>query len=389
MDKICPTLFAGALCCASPAHAQSDAPAPVTLSATYTVDAVTVAKGAGGARSYVLHDVEAEAGFDFDRLIGASGLTGGVHLLATAGGAANNAAGTLQGINNIEVAEHRAKLYEAWLEQSLAGGRVSLRLGLSDLNAEFYQNDAAGLLIAPAFGIGSELAATGPNGPSIFPSTALTARVNVQLGKRGYFRVAAVNAHAGVLGDPNGVDFSMRDGALLIAEGGTMMGGKLALGVWRYTRRQDDYRATTPLGEPVKRVAAGGYLLVDQKIAGGEDRSTHLFLRAGLSEGRTTPFRGGFQAGLLMQGVLPGRPDGQFSIGLQHGLLTDCYRAAMLDAGVATDDGEMGLEITYQDRLTRFLSIQPDIQYIRRADRTGGSRATIVFGLRLIAEIGG
>lgn len=389
MKLLRPALLACAACHALPALAQSDDPGPVTLSATYMMDAVTVANGAGGGKSFVLHDIEAEAGFDFERLIGARGLSAGVHLLATAGGKANDVAGTLQGINNIEVAEHRAKLYEAWLEQGFAGGRMSLRLGLSDLNSEFYQNDSAGLLIAPAFGIGSELAATGPNGPSIFPSTALMARANVQIGKRGYFRAAAINARAGVLGDPNGVDFSFRDGALLIAEGGTTLGGKLALGVWRYTRRQDDMRATTPEGDPVKRIASGAYILLDQKIAGSDSRGTYLFLRAGLSEGKTTPFRGGFQAGVLMQGVVPGRPDGQLSIGIQQGLLTHCYRAGQADAGIATDAGEMGLEITYQDRVAPFLSLQPDVQYIRRADRTGGSRSTWVFGLRVIAEFGG
>lgn len=390
MTRLFPALVVCATCCATTAHAQDEVPSPpVTLSAVYILDAMHVAKGAERARTYILHDVEVEAGFDFEQLAGANGLTGGVHLLATAGGAANNAAGTLQGIDNIEVGAHRAKLYEAWLEKSLAGGRLSLRLGLSDLNADFYQNDSAGLLIAPAFGIGSELAATGPNGPSIFPSTALTARVNVQVGKSGYFRFAAVNARAGVLGDPDGVDFAMRDGGLLIAEAGTTLGGKLALGAWRYTRRQDDLFARTPLGEPLKRVSMGGYILVDQKIAGDEAHATHVFLRAGLSEGQTTPFRGGFQAGVLMRGVMPGRPDSQLSFGIQQGLLTDCYRLASAAEGIANGPAETGFEITYQDRLTPFLSIQPDIQYIRRADRTGGSRDTVVFGVRLIAEFGG
>ena len=80
-------------------------------------------------------------------------------------------------MNNIEVAETRFKVYEAWIEQGFGDGRVSLRAGLYDLNSEFYTNDAAGALIAPPFGIGSELSATGPNGPSIFPSTALAVRL--------------------------------------------------------------------------------------------------------------------------------------------------------------------------------------------------------------------
>jgi porin len=382
------SLFLGAtaaIALISPAYAQeADAPA-VTFGGRYVADTVYVAKGADADRIFLLHDAELTVDVDFDRLIGARGLTGGVHLLTTAGGAPNDAAGTLQGINNIEVASHRAKLYEAWLEQAL-GERASLRLGLTDLNADFYQNDSAGLLIAPAFGIGSELAATGPNGPSIFPSTALTARLSLKLGDSGYARAAVVDAKSGVLGDPEGIDFSMRHGALLIAEAGTTAIGKLAVGAWRYTRRQDDIHAVTPAGDPVKRVAAGAYLLADHQIAGGEGHAVNLFLRAGISEGRTTPFRGGFQAGVLFEAPIAGRPDGQLSFGVQQGFLSRGYRDALADEGFASSAGEWGLELTYADKIAPFLTLQPDVQYIRRAYGEGKSRGTMVFGLRLTAE---
>lgn len=368
---------------ASPAMAQET---PVAVGGRYVVDAVTVAQGED-AGSYVLHNAELTAEADLEALAGARGLTAGVHLLANFGGRPNDGAGTLQGVNNIEVGTERAKIYEAWLEQSLAEG-VSLRLGLSDLNADFYQNDAAGLLIAPAFGIGSELAATGPNGPSIFPSTALTARLSVAVGEHGYARAAVVNAKAGVIGDPDGVDFHMRDGALLIGEAGTTQGGKLALGLWRYTKRQDDIRQVTATGEPVQRVAQGAYLLVDRQVAGDEEHGTHLFGRIGISDGRTTPFAGGFQAGVLMTGVAPGRPDSQLSFGVQHGALANGFIDALADEGFAADDHESGVELTYQDKLTPFLSVQPDIQYIRRAYASGESRDVVVLGLRLEAAFG-
>lgn len=382
------SLFLGAtaaIALISPAHAQEAESPAVTFGGRYVADTVYVAQGADADRVFLLHDAELTADVDFDRLIGARGLTGGVHLLATAGGAANDAAGTLQGINNIEVSAHRAKLYEAWLEQAI-GDRASLRLGLTDLNADFYQNDSAGLLIAPAFGIGSELAATGPNGPSIFPSTALTARLSFKLGESGYARAAVVDAKSGVLGDPDGVDFTMRDGALLIAEAGTTAIGKLAVGAWRYTRRQDDIHAITPTGEPVKRIAAGAYLLADHQVAGSEGHAVNLFLRAGISEGRTTPFRGGFQAGVLFEAPIAGRPDGQLSFGVQQGFLSDGFRDALADEGYRSNPGEWGLELTYADKIAPFLTVQPDVQYVRRAYGEGKSRGTVVFGLRLTAE---
>lgn len=368
---------------ASPALAQD---APVVIGGRYVVDGVTVVQGEDEG-SYVLHNAELTAEADLEALAGAPGLTAGVHLLANFGGRPNDGAGTLQGVNNIEVGTERAKIYEAWLEQSLAEG-VSLRLGLSDLNADFYQNDAAGLLIAPAFGIGSELAATGPNGPSIFPSTALTARLSVAVGEHGYARAAVVNAKAGVIGDPDGVDFHMRDGALLIGEAGTTKAGKLALGLWRYTKRQDDIRDLTASGDPKQRIAQGAYLLFERQIAGDEQSAAHLFGRAGISDGRTTPFAGGFQLGVLLTGVAPGRPESQLSFGIEHGALSGGFIDNLEDEGLDVDGPESGVELTYQDKLASFLSVQPDIQYVRRAYASGQSRDVVVLGLGLIAAFG-
>lgn len=366
---------------AAPARAQDAVPA-LAVSVRYVFDATTVAKGED-PRSFVLDDAEVQARFDLGQLAGLRGLSAGGHLLANIGGRPNDAADTLQGVDNIEVAAHRFKLYEAWIEQTL-GTRASVRIGLTDLNVDFYNTDASGLLLAPSFGIGSELSATGPNGPSIFPSTALTARLHVDIGKHGYLRLAAADAKAGVLGDPNGVDFSFDDGALLIVEGGTTRGGKLALGLWRYTERQDDIRAASP----VARTAQGAYVLIDQRIAGNETQGLHGFARIGGSDGDTTPFRGGYQLGVLVTAPIHGRPDGQLSLGFQQGELSDGFIANLRGAGLQPTRTEWGLELTYQDKLAPFLNVQPDLQYVRRAFSITGRTGTIVAGLRLVAAFG-
>lgn len=394
MDFARCSLLALPLLWSAPVSAQSGAPedaapaAAITLGGRYVLDLVGVAAGGDRRGTRVLDNFEASADGDLDRLIGWHGATARVHLLSNHGRASNGLAGTLQGIDNIDVADGHTKLYEAWIEQRFAGGRAALLLGLADLNADFYQNDSAGLLMAPAFGVGSELAATGPNGPSIFPSTALTARLKLAIGASGYARVAVVNARAGVLGDEAGIDWSMQDGALLIAEAGTTRGGKLAAGLWRYTRRQDDIRAVDAAGDPLRRVAMGGYILADQRVSGNDARGIDLFLRAGMSEGNTTPFRGGFQLGALLRGFVPGRPDGWLSFGVAQGWLSQGFRDNLRDAGEDPAAAETGLEISYQDRIASFLTIQPDLQYIRRAYDNGGERDTLVLGMRLIATFG-
>ncbi|WP_241659619.1 carbohydrate porin [Sphingomonas glacialis] len=370
----------------SPAAETTPPPRAITLDGRYVFDVIDVAAGGDKRGAGVLGNLELTAEGDLGRLVGWRGARVHVHLLSNHGRAMNDFAGTLQGIDNIEVADGRTKLYEAWIEQGFANDRLSLLVGLSDLNADFYQNDAAGLLIAPAFGIGSEFAATGPNGPSIFPSTALTARLNIAVTPSAYLRAAVVDARAGVLGDDDGVDLTMQEGALLIAEGGsTRGGGKLALGLWQYTRRQDDLYAVDLTGAPIRRIARGAYVLLDQRLSGSDARGLSMFVRAGVSDSATTPFRGGFQAGLLANGIIRGRPDGQLSIGVAHALLSSGMKAQLRDAGDRPGAGETGLELTYQDRVAPFLSVQPDVQYIRRAHGSGTARGTLVFGLRIIA----
>ncbi len=294
---------------------------------------------------------------------------------------------TLQGIDNIEVARPRAKLYEAWLEADLAGGAVQALAGLYDLNADFYTNDSAGLLIAPAFGIGSELAATGPNGPSIFPSTAPAVRVNWAVNKNIYARAAVLNAQAGVLGDPGGVDLSFDDGALVVAETGWTGAGKIALGAWRYTRRQDDIRDLDAAGRSGSTgFAQGGYVLGEHKIGA---RAT-AFARVGVADGDTTPYAGGWQAGVQIEAPLAFRPDGALSIGANQGFTNAKFRANAADAGDDFGPAESALEITYADKFGPNLSVQPDLQWVHRpgADETrkdawiAGLRVTLSFGQR-------
>ncbi len=89
--------------------------------------------------------------------------------LATASAA--TCVGDLQGLNNIE-ADAGWYLYDLWSEVSFGPRQgASVRAGLLDLNAEFDTSDTAGFFVSPPFGIGTDLAQTGANGPAVFPVT--------------------------------------------------------------------------------------------------------------------------------------------------------------------------------------------------------------------------
>ena len=377
---LCALALAGLSGLATPALA-SDA---VTLKLDYMADVAGVVRGGTARKARVLDNLKISADVDLERTVGWSGATLHVSALNNAGDTPNDDAGTLQGVDNIEVAQQRARLFEAFVEQTFAGDKGSALVGLYDVNSEFYANESAGMLIAPAFGIGSELAATGPNGPSIFPSTALAARLRWTTAGGGYAQGAVINAHAGVPGDPGGADVSFGDGVLAIGEAGWTGAGKLAVGAWGYSKRQDDWRDVTPAGDPVKRRAYGAYVLAERRIRGGENDPGRVtaFARAGVSDGVTSPFSGGWQAGILIEQPFASRPASQASFGINQGFISRRQRANAWDAGHDTGGTETAMEVTYADSIGP-VTLQPDLQYVIRPSGDRQARGALVATLRV------
>jgi len=354
------------------------------LNGNYRVDVAGTVSGGLAKRGRLLDDLQIFGDLDLEKAVGWKGAAAHVQLLNNSGARPNDDVGALQGVDNIEVSRQRARLFEAWVEQGF-GDKGSVRAGLYDLNSEFYANESAGLLLAPAFGIGSELAATGPNGPSIFPSTSLAVRVRWTPSAHVYAQAAVLNANAGVLGDPGGVRTSFDNGVLMVAEAGWQGHGKVALGTWRYSDKQDDIRAVTPSGDPVHATAQGAYLLLERHLSGNDEdavRGVKVFARLGISDGDTTAFKGGWQAGVLVEHVLEGRPDSAFSVGINQAFLSGKHRANAFDAGQRLERSESAIEVTYSDKLGP-VTIQPDLQYVKDPGADGGVGHALVAILRL------
>jgi porin len=377
---------------AVPTLARSQTPSATTpaqpvwqWAATYTADVIGVVDGAEARAGRVLDNLEVSLDGDLERQFGWTGTRVHLSLLGNGGGEPNAVAGTLQGYDNIEVAAQGVRLYEAWVDVALADRRASVLAGLYDVNSEFYATGASDLLLAPPFGIGSELAATGPNGPAIFPSTSLAVRVRIGDPDALYGQVAAVNARAGTIGDAGGVDTTLDAGILYLAEAGWSGPVRVAAGVWRYGEGQDDIRAVAPLGGPALSTAQGGYLLAEGLLAGSPDdgRTLRAFVRLGLSDGDTTAFRGGWQAGLRWDAVLPGRPDSAVSLGFHQGWLSDKARANARDADMALAPAEGGVELTYADSLGPF-TVQPDLQWIYHPGGERDRAPILIAGLRIL-----
>ena len=182
----------------------------------------------------------------------------------------------------------------------------------------------------------------------------------------------------------------MRDGALLIGEAGLTGKGKIAAGYWRYTERQPDLRAIGAGGDPLRQVAQGAYLLGERRIAGSErGRQLSGFTRIGLSDGDTSAYRGGWQAGLLLDGLFSGQPGSQLSFGVNQAYLSRKYRRNARDAGAPLGRTETGFELTYSHAFSPFFTVQPDVQYILNPSADPSVRDALVVGLRFAVSVPG
>ena len=146
----------------------------------------------------------------------------------------------------------------------------------------------------------AELAGTGKNGPSVFPTSSFVLRVKTEPSPGYYLQAITLD---GVPGDPNNpqgthVQFNESDGALNVIEAGVPLGSpenahnnKLAFGAWQYTTRFDDILDVDANGNPVQRISHGLYAMVEKVLKyqpDTNDAQIKSFFRIGRTEGDTT-----------------------------------------------------------------------------------------------------
>lgn len=288
--------------------------------------------------------------------------------------------GDWQTVSNID-AEKALRVYEFWYEQKL-NDDVGLRFGLYDLNSEFDAIATAGLFIQSSHGIGAEYGASGLAGPSIFPVTSLAARFEMVLSPANVIRYALLD---GVPGDPNNprkttIDLGGSDGVLHALEFNheTNNGVHLGIGAWLYSADFDRIEAT--FDRPQDDGNGGLYGFIDsplyQSASGAEING---FLRYGVANDDLNIFDSYLGAGVVATGFVPGRPDDQFGIAVASARVGDPYRRSV---NAAADSHETTIELTFSTRLTDWLRIQPDLQFIINPGANPLLQDALVFGLR-------
>lgn len=366
----------------------------------YKADLLANISGGIKKSSEYMDNLDLKLKLEGDKMLGWKGMSALLYFLSNQGGKLNgHDTGSFMGVSNIEVNTSTAKLYQAWLAQSLAEDKFSILAGLYDLNSEFYSTDSSGLFLHPTDGIGPELAQTGFNGPSIFPTTSLSVRVKWQPSPMLSVQAVALDAVPGNPGNQHGTHIIINkgEGALLVSEialhpaiygyrtkpqkaeradpGQTQNTqeekyeptSKYAIGAWRYTARFNDLTDKDGTGAPLKRINHGIYALLEQSVYHEKDdmsKGMTVFVRGGVTVNSINHIDRYIGAGVKYKGLLPGRDSDQSGLSVARVYSGSKYKQSMLAAGTPSKNSETAFELTYRTQITPWLAIQPDVQLI-------------------------
>ena len=346
---------------------------------------------------YGLDNLDIKLSLDGEKIAGLKGASGLLYILSNRGGKPALKNDRLpHGMDNIETPNNAntTKIYQAWLQQTLLDGRLSVLTGLYDFNSEFYATESSSIFIHPTFGVGAEMAGSGLNGPSIFPTTSFAVRVKAEPAPGYYVQAVTLDGVPGDPDNPHGthIQFNKGDGALNVIEAAIPLGAaesahdnKLALGVWRYTARFDDALDLDINSNPVKRISHGYYAMMEKVLSykpGSEEESVSSFVRAGKNDGDTTQFDFAWSAGLVFSGLFEGRAQDTLGVAIAQERNAVKYRTA---SGSAVSH-EQSFELSYRYQAMTGMVLQPVAQYLLNHSNDPTQNKTWWLGMRFEAS---
>jgi porin len=317
-------------------------------------------------------------------------------------------------------------LFEAYYEQRLDDGKVSLRVGQLSADTEFFISAAGANFLNSTYGwpaiLGNNVPA--PSYPyaapgvrlQISPNETWTFRAGVYAGDPAPDRIGDPNPNRtpGSKYDDSGTAFYIdgSDGFFNIdelvynlnqGEKDTGLPGTYKIGGWIHTgtfsnlRYDNDGQALASASSDEHPRAVDGnhgfYFVADQtvwqdKSQADQPKNAQVFLRGGNAEGDRSTFDYYFDGGVVFNGLVPGRPSDTFGLAGAYGHIGSGLAGDVADddtlngASTPIPDYEGNIELTYFAQIAKWWTVQPDLQVLIHP---GGSTAipnALVLGVR-------
>lgn len=288
--------------------------------------------------------------------------------------------GNLLDVSSIDAPE-LTQVGELWLSQLLLEGRVRVKLGRQDANADFCAALTAGSFLNGSF-------ATVPNVPlTTYPDPGLGVAVFAQA--LPWLEVGAGAFDGAPAGGGAGFDtaFEGAGGGFQVVElraepgDGTRDLGAYRLGLWRHT--EDVHEISGSADHWIYSQNHGLYVAADRSLwrdpGSADGRGLGAFLQYGWAPGDRNAIHHYAGAGLVWQS--PSRARSLDSVGLAVASARLCRQLGWLEGRTR----ETVVETFYRAQLAPWLALQPDLQFVVRP---GGADLANAVALGVRADLG-
>ena len=353
-----------------------------------------------------------EAHLDFAKLVGWQGASFYTRWLWLSGrDASEDLAGNFLTISYIAGFDTIRNL-ELWFQQNLFGDKVSIRVGQLAADSEFVISDYGSLFINAAFGWPAFIYLNIPNAGPGYPMGAPAVRLAFKPSKNFTFLAAVFQGDVFAQNvNRHGFDWNLNasNGYFWMTEAqwrhDFWLPGQIKVGAWFHTADfpNADGSATSYWGN------YGIYFIVDQmiyrektaaasvhsrdgkrvatkEVAVSDDRVQGLGVFARLAfDPQDRNFVGFYaEGGFNYKGLIPLRDSDVLGAGIGYAQLTNGAKDVLASEGSVNPDYEIVIEATYQAKITPWLTLQPDIQYIIHPGGTRDYGNALILGARVV-----
>ncbi len=313
------------------------------------------------------------------------------------------------GMNTIAAIEAAAtvRLSELWLEQKILNDAASFRAGQLVADNEFFFSDLSQMFLQSDYP--TSAASNQPGGGPAYPLATPGARLRFDLGEHKdttlLFAIFNGDPAGPCPGDPDtcnryGLNFRVHDRALLYAEAqfrrneqknDAGLASQIKIGAWSHLGQFADqhYDVTglslaSPLSSGVPamhRGDSGIYGVVDQQLyrpkGGGANSGISVFSRFSWSPPDRNLVDRYVDAGIVFNGLVPGRPDDMFGAAFIYAHFSNSVQAFDMDRIAAGSlitpprDYEANFEFSYVARVMPGWTVQPVFTYVQHPSGTG------------------
>jgi porin len=290
-------------------------------------------------------------------------------------GLTDNHIGDLQVISNID-AEPNAQLLEYWYEQSILNEKIKVKIGRQDANVDFCALENAGDYINSSFGLIPNVPIPAYPAAGLGVSTIISPHKSVDI-KYGFFDgnfQIGTNAFKTAFDEQNGT-VHITEIAIKPEIKGHQ--GKYIAGYWLHTCDTDEITDSADVRTFENN--QGFYAGFDQKIfneKNDKEQGLNMIGQFGWAPSDRNEIARYYGVGLKYIGLIPKRNKDVTGIGTAIADVSNRYKS--IDGRTQ----ESVLEIFHKIRLTNWLTIQPNMQYIFNPG--GGGKNAFAMGIRSV-----